>query len=223
MAIDKRLTALQALLRKHRNFDNITYEDVGDVVVEGQAHGWAANQLEGTTLEAWKEATKAVHALHEMGELVVSGPTPTRCHELARAVHAWLQEQGHGPWTLVDGRYGVCDHSWLRQGFNILDVYAVGSVPMVQLRDVVIAREYHAEGFRLDIRTDVVLSLLEALRTNHRRNYNFVKHLPEWANMQKDCPKCSAPFCAESIQEVGGARYTGLHCAKCGIYGTRPG
>lgn len=64
-----------------------------------------------------------------------------RCHELARAVGRVLVL------PVQDGYYGFVDHSWLwteeidpegplndRLGFpDILDVYAVGSLPMVRL------------------------------------------------------------------------------------------
>jgi hypothetical protein len=68
-----------------------------------------------------------------------------RCHELARAVGRVLGLEHE------DGLYGFVDHTWLwtrpldrtcpmvrntRIGFpNILDVYAVGSLPMVRLVD----------------------------------------------------------------------------------------
>lgn len=65
-----------------------------------------------------------------------------RCHELARAVGRVLDL------PFEDGHYGFVDHSWLwtkpkpvytptpRLGLpNILDVYCVGSLPMVRLVD----------------------------------------------------------------------------------------
>ena len=38
-------------------------------------------------------------------------------------------------WKVKDGRYGAVDHSWLYSVHTevILDVYAVGAMPMVQL------------------------------------------------------------------------------------------
>lgn len=55
-----------------------------------------------------------------------------RCHELVRAVGGIL---GLVP---VDGTYGAVEHSWLvprkEQGW-LLDVYAVGRLPQVQLVD----------------------------------------------------------------------------------------
>lgn len=58
-----------------------------------------------------------------------------RCHEVARAVGTILGL----PFT--DGEYGSCDHTWLwtTPGLdgefpgNILDVYCIGRLPIVQL------------------------------------------------------------------------------------------
>ena len=77
-------------------------------------------------------------------ELVPDMPK-LRCHELARAVGRVLGLEHE------DGFYGFVDHTWLwtgpldctspmvkhtRVGFpNILDVYSVGSLPMVRLVD----------------------------------------------------------------------------------------
>jgi hypothetical protein len=63
----------------------------------------------------------------------------TRCHELARAVAIFFRRS---PLKLnvVDGRFGIADHSWIEihnpNRHIILDVYAVGSIPIVQLHDV---------------------------------------------------------------------------------------
>jgi hypothetical protein len=82
----------------------------------------------------FERARAYVHALDE------SRPT-LRCHELARAV-GLLLDLPH-----QDGFYGFVDHSWLwteplpskligRINFpNVLDVYSVGSLPMVRLVD----------------------------------------------------------------------------------------
>ena len=61
-----------------------------------------------------------------------------RCHELARAVGKMLGLE------VVDGKYGAVDHSWLvtRRGaeevqtMTVLDVYAVGRLPQVQLLSI---------------------------------------------------------------------------------------
>jgi hypothetical protein len=64
-----------------------------------------------------------------------------RCHELARVVGNILNLE------IQDGYFGMAEHSWLwtspmkhsyekRRYPNILDVYAVGSLPQVQLIDM---------------------------------------------------------------------------------------
>jgi hypothetical protein len=88
----------------------------------------------GEELGLWHDATKVVDALRE------AEFPDLRCHELARAVGKVLGLQ------VQDGFYGFVDHSWLwlrplgptigRIGFpNILDVYCVGSLPLVRLVD----------------------------------------------------------------------------------------
>jgi hypothetical protein len=85
--------------------------------------------------------------LFHMATKLVEGltrPVTLRCHELARAVGAVLGLEHQ------DGFYGFVNHTWLwtkkpewnelntttRLGFpNILDVYSVGSLPMVRLVD----------------------------------------------------------------------------------------
>lgn len=106
-------------------------------------------------------------------ELQITGEVNTiRCHELARAIGLML----HLPVT--DGKYGPVEHSWCwtRQGQggecpgNILDVYSIGRLPMVQLVEysghgswVAPNRDlYRCYPFeRSDIRDDVVKRLLE--------------------------------------------------------------
>jgi hypothetical protein len=81
------------------------------------------------------EANRLVALFPEARE----GEPAIRCHEVARAVGELLDL------TVEDGHFGTVDHSWLwtepvdqRRGRypNILDVYAVGSLPMVQLVDM---------------------------------------------------------------------------------------
>jgi hypothetical protein len=85
-------------------------------------------------LELLKGAARVVEGLSAKG---------IRCHELARSL-GWLFNL-----DFQDGFYGFVDHSWLwttkldrssvitpRMGLpNILDVYCVGSLPMVRLVD----------------------------------------------------------------------------------------
>jgi len=58
-----------------------------------------------------------------------------RCHELARAVAVDLNRVARdGVLHVRDGKFGQVDHSWIELPTrNILDVYAVGSLPQVQL------------------------------------------------------------------------------------------
>ena len=93
-----------------------------------------------------------------------------RCHEVARAIGSILQL------SVQDGYFGSVEHSWLwststeskRFPPNVLDVYAIGSLPQVQL----ISMRYmlpHNENyvwevygtFRTDIKQDVVDQLIE--------------------------------------------------------------
>ncbi len=83
-------------------------------------------------LDLWRRATRLCAYIPERFANV-------RCHELARAVGRVLAL------PVEDGLYGFVDHSWLwtrpvqrlptsRIGWpNILDVYAVGRLPMVML------------------------------------------------------------------------------------------
>jgi hypothetical protein len=82
------------------------------------------------------QATQLVDCIPE----TLWGGGPLRCHELARACGKFLNL------PVADGRYGSVEHSWLwtrpltpmqpgESPPNILDVYAVGRLPMVQLVD----------------------------------------------------------------------------------------
>src|ERR1700675_1000480 len=58
-----------------------------------------------------------------------------RCHELARAIHLVVYEDEH-KLDVVDGHCGLVEHSWLLcSNCVILDVYAPGRLPAVQLVD----------------------------------------------------------------------------------------
>jgi hypothetical protein len=94
-------------------------------------------------------------------------PGEVRCHELARAVGRVLGL------PVQDGRYGMVEHSWLwteeprgRQP-NVIDVYAVGRLPMVQLVDMghflPENRSYVPGPERDDVRGDVVDLLVESM------------------------------------------------------------
>jgi hypothetical protein len=96
-----------------------------------------------------------------------------RCHELTRAVKRFMVH-GDVPYhppnvTLYDGKYSIVDHSWLEilakspEGLcslYILDVYAVGQLPQVQLLDIAFSlphrASYRPQAWRNDIDMDVV-------------------------------------------------------------------
>jgi len=86
-----------------------------------------------------------------------------RCHEVVRAVGVQLGLQ------VVDGLYGCVDHSWLLTGFrgprsNILDVYAVGRLPQVQLIDMWYVGPRHDSLYKpKDDRTDIDCAVVEQL------------------------------------------------------------
>jgi hypothetical protein len=84
-------------------------------------------------------------------------PDFIRCHELVRVVRPFLSER----WRTVDGRFGAADHSWLQREGYVLDVYAVGRVPMVQLVDdhFAVRLPWRPGLARQDIRDEVVRSL----------------------------------------------------------------
>jgi hypothetical protein len=57
-----------------------------------------------------------------------------RCHELVRVIAPLLSNR----WHVIDGHVGSADHSWLvwaGKGHVVLDVYACGVLPQVQLVD----------------------------------------------------------------------------------------
>lgn len=82
--------------------------------------------LSARAIGIFVRTTQAVAGLAEHHKL--------RCHELARAVCIWLfQQSEHG--VVVDGHFGIAEHSWLYlpEHKAILDPYAVGRLPMVQI------------------------------------------------------------------------------------------
>lgn len=85
-----------------------------------------------------------------------------RCHEVAQVVGCLLDLR------VRDGKYEIgCEHSWLvLPTGNILDVYAVGRHPPVQLVAVVLTMpvRYREMDIGLKIRHQVVEQLLRDLR-----------------------------------------------------------
>jgi len=79
-----------------------------------------------------------------------------RCHELARAVHFVVYEREH-KLDIVDGKCGPIEHSWLRFSDGvILDPYAPGRMPAVQMIDPIVGAAYRPGTPRIDIRQAIV-------------------------------------------------------------------
>lgn len=94
-----------------------------------------------------------------------------RCHELARAVSTVLQTTtgrlDYHDVRLYDGKCGPVEHTWLEFGDDgvILDVYAPGRLPAVQLVDPIVAATlYTSRTIREDIRGDVIARLCKEMR-----------------------------------------------------------
>lgn len=100
-------------------------------------------------------------------ERMVAGDDLIRCHELARAVQEMLERHGFPGWEVADGKFGIVEHSWLfrRNRYVILDPYAVGRLPMVQLVAVSFKFElpYRVGSPRDDVRLDVLDRLREQI------------------------------------------------------------
>lgn len=116
-------------------------------------------------LAIFREATDIVSLLPEndsTGECL-------RCHEVARVVGELLNLE------VIDGRYEYgAEHSWCVitqvtkfRSFSILDPYAIGRIPIVQMYYIAptIPNRYFPEARRKDIKTDVVEDLLKWFRS----------------------------------------------------------
>lgn len=128
--------------------------------------------------------TTAFKFVSAIPEKIPDGRT-VRCHELTRATLAYLRlHLAHIDvdrplrMTFEDGKFKVVDHSWIcfPEQRCILDVYAVGRLPMVQLVtiDVGYLRDYvPSEEKRGDIDASMVSLLLrlgeEALGTSKNK------------------------------------------------------
>lgn len=119
-------------------------------------------------LRILEQATFAVSLLPDGEDL--------RCHEVARAVGSVLSLR------VVDGKFGPVEHSWcslvdmtgsVSQQF-ILDVYAVGRLPVVQLLDATshataqVRALFRPGDVRDDIDTKLVQELQEIIRASPR-------------------------------------------------------
>jgi hypothetical protein len=140
-------------------------------------------------LQQFNRATELIRQLPERVPLLYGAahsvnpgmgkPLPLRCHEVSRAVGEVLGLQ------VQDGWHGRCDHSWLWMPNSkdhrdaILDVYAVGRLPMVQLVSLDSATGHYAAGHyaaggsaslyresrpRTDIDAQIVTRLVELFR-----------------------------------------------------------
>jgi hypothetical protein len=93
---------------------------------------------------------------------------PLRCHELVRIVQRAFVDHGVFEEMIVDGKFGVIEHSWLRVERDvILDVYLPGALPQVVVWNVLpihpITELYKTSAPRDDIRKDVIQDVLDAL------------------------------------------------------------
>lgn len=87
-----------------------------------------------------------------------------RCHELARAVKRVLADSTI---AIVDGHCGPIEHSWLRfSDGTILDPYAPGRLPAVQIVDGLVASAYRKGVARRDIRRSIIDRLVLEMRAD---------------------------------------------------------
>lgn len=122
-----------------------------------------------------KEDQRLLHLVQLAVSLLptdIDKPRLVRCHELARAVKHQFPE-----FQVVDGKYGTVEHSWCtlpaevggRPRTLILDPYAIGRLPQVQLIDTfpclchthdprfpVVSQLYRAGVERTDILEDTL-------------------------------------------------------------------
>ena len=117
------------------------------------------NVFSSSEVEALQRATRLVVAIPTR----IGGPL-LRCHEVARVVGRILDLD------VQDGHYGAVEHSWVytENARSILDVYAVGRLPMVQLVDaralLPTGRAYYPGPTRDDIDETAVRELVQFLR-----------------------------------------------------------
>lgn len=89
-----------------------------------------------------------------------------RCHELARAVHQVVYDDGKYMLAVVDGKCGPVEHSWLRLSDGvILDPYVPGRLPAVQIIDSILAAAYRPVSLRADIRQSIIDQLVLEMRS----------------------------------------------------------
>lgn len=151
-----------------------------------QTHLERAHPVTGDHLAALDLATKLVAKISpRRGDEV-------RCHELARAVHRCL---GGLRTAVADGYLGFVEHSWLElPGRLVLDVYAPGRLPQVQL---VSTHSSVAVFRRSTTRTDVSQSLIASLvaEMDGELELSCTPHAHYWA------PGARACTCGEASRE----------------------
>lgn len=125
----------------------------------------------------------------------IGAPKGIRCHELTRAIKHQFPQLG-----VVDGKYGTVEHSWctlpaevgVRSRPMIIDVYAVGRFPQVQLIDTfpclchahdprfpVVSQLFRGLTLRDDIRENVVKKMNSFLDENFRPRVEEFERLHE--------------------------------------------
>lgn len=90
-----------------------------------------------------------------------------RCHEVARAVKLVVdhEELVEHELDVLDGKCGPIEHSWLRFSDGvILDPYAPGRMPAVQIVDPIVGAAYWPGAPRSDIRQAIVDRLVLEMR-----------------------------------------------------------
>lgn len=89
-----------------------------------------------------------------------------RCHELARAVQIVVRDDECRP-EVIDGHCGTVEHSWLRCSDGaIVDAYAPGRLPAVQIVDPLVAAAYRPGPRRRDVRQAIVGRLVVEMKRN---------------------------------------------------------
>lgn len=128
------------------------------------------HHFDEAAVSLWRAACRLVEALPDPEP----GEEPWRCHEIVRVVGKLLERETGEALIVVDGKYGHVSHSWLlykKAGYCpvILDVYACGRLPQVQLvaLDLTLPHGlsvYSPTTMRADIREDLCARLLANCR-----------------------------------------------------------
>lgn len=127
-------------------------------------------------LRLFERATALVRAMPHLDPL----GREVRCHEVARVVASHLKLPHY------DGLYELgAQHSWCETpGGHVLDVYAVGRIPPVQLIAVVttMPRRFRRGSYREDIREGIITWLIDITtggsRTHHCEAHHCETHTP---------------------------------------------